>query len=189
MRRVKIQLLMIALAMILTTLLSQETVAYYTAAGVATNVVTSGSIRMRIHEEAADGTAFPEDGVYVEPGDVVSKRVTVENICTQPFHLRVKLLSGVEQSDLSGEDVLDIDLNTAYWTLHEDGYIYYNDILQPGETSEPVFTEVGIIGSDAYRGETLTLTVTAHATQSKNNPAEHPWDAAGWPGDEGEAVR
>ena len=188
MRKVKLQTLLIALAVIMTTFLSQETLAYSTAAGVATNVVTSGSIRMKIHEEMADGTEFPEEGVYVEPGDVVSKRVTVENICTQPFYLRVKLVSGVERAGLSGEDAFDIDLNTADWTLHSDGYIYYNGILQPDETTAPVFTEVGIIGSDEYRGETLTLTVVAHAAQSKNNPAEHPWDAAGWPGETEGAV-
>ena len=78
-------------------------------------------------------------------------------------------------------DVFDIDINTADWTVHEDGYIYYNSILQPGEFTTPVFTEVGIVGREQYRGETLTLTVTAHATQSKNNPAENPWEAAGWP--------
>jgi hypothetical protein len=27
----------------------------------------------------------------------------------------------------------------------------------------------------------LSLTVNAYAVQSENNPAEHPWDAAGWP--------
>ena len=150
MRNVKLQTLMVALAMILTTFLSQETLAYYTAAGVATNVVTSGSIKMQIHEETAEGTPFPENGVYVEPGDVVSKRVTVENICSQPFHLRVKLVHGAENSQLNAEEAFDISLNTAYWTPHEDGYIYFNRILQPGETTEPVFTEVGIIGSEAY---------------------------------------
>ena len=63
MRNVKLQTLMVALAMILTTFLSQETLAYYTAAGVATNVVTSGSIKMQIHEDTAEGTPFPEHGV------------------------------------------------------------------------------------------------------------------------------
>lgn len=181
MKKLRLRVLIVSLALILSTYYSQETLAYYTASGVATNIVTSGSIRLKIHEETADGTAFPENGMYVEPGDVISKRVTVENVCTQPFHLRVKLINGVEQSELSAADVFDIDINTADWTVHEDGYIYYNSILQPGEFTTPVFTEVGIVGREQYRGETLTLTVTAHATQSKNNPAENPWEAAGWP--------
>lgn len=181
MKKIKLRTLVISIALILSTYFSQETLAYYTVGGVATNVVTSGGVKLQIHEETADGTAFPEKGVYVEPGDVVSKRVSVENISTQPFYLRVILISGVEKSSLSGDDAFDIDLNTTDWTLHEDGYIYYNSILQPGERTTPVFTEVGIAGRDVFRGETLTLTVTAHATQSKNNPAEHPWDAAGWP--------
>ena len=32
-----------------------------------------------------------------------------------------------------------------------------------------------------YIGKTLTLTVTAQAVQSQNNPAEYPWEASGWP--------
>jgi len=45
---------------------------------------------------------------------------------------------------------------------------------------------VEIVGSKVdqhYIGKTLSLTVNAYAVQSENNPAEHPWDASGWPVD------
>ena len=183
MNKIKLRVLIISIALILSTYFSQETLAYYTVGGVADSVVTSGGVKLQIHEETADGTAFPKNGIYVEPGDVVSKRVSIENVSTQPFYLRVKIISGVEQTAMAGEELFNININTADWTRHEDGYIYYNSVLQPGERSTPVFTEVGIAGQEKFRGETLTLTVTAHATQSKNNTAEHPWDAAGWPED------
>ena len=181
MRKTKMQILLLALAISLTTYFSQETLAYYTVTGNAVNAVSFGTIQLQIHEQTAAGTEFPEKGVYVEPGDVVSKQVAVENVCRQPFYLRVKLINGIEKSALPTDDIFKININTEDWTLHEDGYIYYNRILQPEEISTPVFTEVKIVGDDDYRGETLLLTVTAHATQSKNNPAENPWDAAGWP--------
>ena len=79
-----------------------------------------------------------------------------------------------------------MDLNTAYWTLREDGYLYYTEILEPGEMSQPVFTQVEIVGDyvdQNYLGKTLMLTVTAHAVQSENNPADNPWEASGWPAD------
>lgn len=184
MRRSKLKMLLIALAAIFLTYVTQPTLAYYSTVGKATNVVTSGDIQLIIHEKTADGSDFPAEGVYVIPGDIVSKRVTVENVCTHPFYLRVQITNGVTNDALSAEDVFAIDLNTTDWTVAQDGYIYYNRILQPGEATTPVFTEVEIVGDQvdqSYIGSTLTLTVTAQAVQSENNPADYPWEAFGWP--------
>lgn len=181
--KAKGRLLLIALAAILITVLTQPTLAYYTTIGKATNVVTSGDIQLQIHEKTADGSDFPEEGVYVIPGDIVSKQVSVENVCGHPFYLRVKLVSGSTNEALSAEDCLKMDIDTANWT-YLDGYYYYNHILQPGETTPALFTQVEIVGSKVdqnHIGSTLSLTVNAYAVQSENNPAEHPWDASGWP--------
>lgn len=191
MKRMKGRLLLIAIAAILATLFSQQTLAYYSAVGRVTNVVTSGDIQLVIHEKTADGSDFPEEGVYVIPGDIVSKRVTIENDCTHPFYLRVKLVKGIDNAELSIEDVFRVDINTDSWTVRNDGYIYYNEIVHPGQMTEPVFTQVEIVGDKvdtSYIGQTLTLTVSAFAVQSENNPAQYPWDAAGWPADEGGAA-
>ena len=64
------------------------------------------------------------------------------------------------------------------------GYIYYNTVLEPGQTTTPVFTQVEVVGQNVGMeqiGQTLSLTVNAYAVQSKNNPAEQPWEASGWP--------
>lgn len=179
------KLLLIALAAILATVLTQPTLAYYTTIGKATNVVTSGDISLQIHEKTADGSNFPAEGVYIIPGDIVSKQVSVENVCGHPFYLRVKLVSGTTNEALSPDDCLKMDIDTENWT-HLDGYYYYNQILRPGETTPTLFTQVEIVGSKVDRshiGSTLSLTVNAYAVQSENNPAEHPWDASGWPAD------
>lgn len=184
MKRQRIKLLVIVLAAVLATLFSQGTLAYYSVIGKATNVVTSGDISLKIHEKTADDQDFPAEGVYVIPGDVVSKRVTVENVCGHPFYLRVKLVNGSTDLELNADDCLKVDLNTTDWTVGQDGFIYYNKVLEPGQTTAPVFTEVEIVGEKLGRdniGTTLELTVKAFAVQSENNPAEHPWDAAGWP--------
>ena len=184
MRQVKMRMLLIALAAILMTFFTQPTLAYYSTTGKATNVVTSGDIQLVIHEKTADGSDFPEEGVYVIPGDVVGKRVTVENVCGHPFYLRVKLVHGSDNQEITPDDAFKLDLNTVDWFLAEDGYLYYNTVLQPGEITNPVFTKVEIVGSklDQFSvGTTLSLTVTAQAVQSEHNPAEHPWEAAGWP--------
>ena len=181
--KARARLLLIALAAILLTVLTQPTLAYYTTIGKATNVVTSGDIRLMIHEKTADGSDFPSEGVYIIPGDIVSKQVSVENVCAHPFYLRVKLVSGSTNETLSAEDCLKMDINTNDWTC-QDGFYYFNRILEPGETTPALFTQVEIVGSkvdQTHIGSTLSLTVNAYAVQSENNPAEYPWDASGWP--------
>lgn len=168
--------------------MTRETVAYYTVVGTATNVVTSGNICLKIHEQTKDGEPFPSQGIRVYPGDKVSKEVTVENTCAQPFYLRIKLANGVEDASLPVEDVFAFDVNAADWTHREDGYYYYNSILQPGQVTSALFKEVEIVRNKVggpFSGRTLTLTVTAEAVQSKNNPVDHPWQAQGWPAQQG----
>lgn len=181
----KSRLLFIAIAAILATVLTQPALAYYTAVGTATNVVTSGGVQLRIHEKTADGSDFPAEGVYVIPGDIVSKQVTVENVCDHPFYLRLKLVSRTGNEALTPDDCLKMNIDLQHWT-YMDGYYYYNAILQPGETTSALFTQVQIVGSKVNKthiGSALSLTVNAYAVQSENNPARHPWDAAGWPAD------
>lgn len=181
--KVKCRLLLIALAAILVTVLNQPTLAYYTTIGKATNVVTSGDIQLKIHERTADGSDFPQEGVYIIPGDIVSKQVSVENICGHPFYLRVKLVSSSTNQEIAADDCLKMDIDTVNWT-YQDGFYYYNQILQPGVTTPTLFTQVEIVGSkvdQSHIGSTLSLTVNAYAVQSENNPAANPWNASGWP--------
>ena len=188
MSKIKHRLFVISLLAIVIAILSQGTLAYYTTVGKATNVVTSGNIRLVIRETTADGSDFPEQGVYVMPGQVVSKRVHIENDCEHPFYLRVKLVNGINSTELSAEDCLRVNLNTDAWTLRDDGFIYYNEALLPGQATPCVFTEVTVVGERVDRdfiGKTLSLTVDAYAVQQENNPAEHPWDAQGWPAERG----
>lgn len=183
-RQLKILALLFVLLIALTWNMNQPVVAYYTTVGTATNVVTSGSIELVIHETTSDGSAFPEEGVVVLPGDIISKVVKIENHCNHPFWLRVKLVDGVTSEQLSSEECFDIAINQYRWTLREDGWLYYDEPLEPGQFSAPVFEEVRIVGEkvdNSYIGETLLLTVSAQAVQSENNPAEHPWEVSGWP--------
>lgn len=185
--KAKSKLLLVALAAILVTVLTQPTLAFYTVAGRTHNVVTSGGVELKIFEKTATGGDFPEEGVYVIPGDIVSKRVSIKNVCEHPFYLRVELISSATSERLDAEDCLKMDINTTHWTL-VDGYYYYNVIVEPGVETVPIFTEVEIVGDkvdQTHVGSTLNLTVAAYAVQSENNSADHPWEAAGWPAEEG----
>ncbi len=185
MRKFKIRLAVISVIAVLISLFMQETIAYYSTIGKSENVITSGNLKMMIHEKTDQGTDFPSEGVYIMPGDIVSKAVTVENICEHPFYLRVRVVFGVNSEALSAEDCFKLNISEDNWQF-VDGWYYYRSILQPGETSPLVFSHVEIIGDKvdkSYIGKTLTLTVDAQAVQSENNPVSggETFRAAGWP--------
>lgn len=183
--KIKIKLTTIALIAIVLTFFSQGTLAYYSTVGKATNVVTSGNIQFIIHEMTDQGTEFPLEGVYIVPGDIVSKEVSIESDCEHPFYLRVKIVYGVNSEELSAEDCFKLNINEEHWEYH-DGWYYYKGIVEPRETTPNVFSHVEIVGSkvdNSYIGKTLTLSVVAHAVQSENNPVSgtDTYTASGWP--------
>ena len=184
--KIKLRFLTIGLAALLVCLLSQPALAYYTTIGKATNVVTSGNITLQINEMTDQGTEFPEEGVYVIPGDIVSKVVTVENVCEHPFYLRVKPVYGIDSAELPAEECFKLNIHSENWLLH-DGWYYYTGILQPGQQTPEVFSHVEIVGSKvdtSYIGKTLSITVKAQAVQSENNPLPVEGDytsVSGWP--------
>lgn len=188
MRRNKIKITLLTVLVALLTLITQSTLAYYTVTGTAENVITSGDISAQIIEKMGD-VDFPEEGVYVMPGSVVSKKVSVLNTGGNPFWLRVKLTNRVDGAALQ-TDITKLDINTENWTAGDDGYYYYYRVLEPEEETEKLFTEVEIVGSvvdSSYMGKILNLTVSAYAVQSQNN-GDSPFDAEGWPAEGGESV-
>ena len=180
----KLKILFTTVIIIVLTILSQGTLAFYSTVGTATNVVTSGNIRFIILERRDDGSDFPKEGVTVIPGDTVSKKVSIKRECEHPFYLRIKLIYGINGSNesMSG-DFFELDIDTENW-VEKDGWLYYKDVVQPETTTTEAFTKVHIVGEkvdNKYIGKALTLKVSAQAVQSENNPANQPWEAAGWP--------
>lgn len=185
MGKIKIRIFVVALVAALMTFISTSTLAYYTTVGTATNVVTSGNIKFIIHETTDQGKEFPKEGVFIVPGDVVSKKVSIENVCDHPFYLRVKMVYGVDSKELTAEDCFKLNINEKKWVLH-DGWYYYTGVVKPGKTTPNVFSHVEIVGSKVdnnYIGKTLKLTVNAQAVQSENNPITdgNTYTASGWP--------
>jgi len=179
----RLKIAAIALIMAVMSLFSMESMAFYTVMGDATNVITSGDVRMRIVETTATGSEFPKDGVYVIPGDIVSKIVKIENTCEHPMYVRVKLIHSVSNQALSAEDCLGVKIDNVHWTLGEDGFYYYNIALEPAQMTEALFSEVEIVGSkvdNGYIGSVLNLSVQAYGVQSENNGSD-PFTAEGWP--------
>lgn len=185
MGKTKLKIFVVALVAAMMAFISTSTLAFYSTVGKATNVVTSGNIQLIIHEMTDQGKEFPREGVYVVPGDIVSKKVSIESDCQHPFYLRVKMVYGIDSQELSSEDCFKLNINEENWVLH-DGWYYYTGIVNPGETTPNVFSHVEIVGSkvdNSYIGKTLNLTVKAQAVQSENNPITdgNTYTASGWP--------
>ena len=187
MRRNRIKIFLLALAVCMLTVLTQGTLAYYTTTGTAINVTTSGEISAQIVEKLGDAP-FPDEGVYVMPGSIISKKVSVVNTGGHPFWLRVKLTDDIDDKTLSS-DVMELDLNLRDWIAGSDGFYYYKDQVQPGTETAKLFTHVKIAGDvdNSYLNKKLELTVTAYAVQSEHNGSS-PLSASGWPAEGGDSV-
>ena len=176
-----------AAAVMITALVATATRAYFTAQGKADNVITSGSVSMKLHDETGDKVPFPKEGISgVVPGDIIDKCVYIENDGDNPLYARIKLEKAITLSN--GEKVDDLeeivlDINQDDWTYNsEDGYYYYNKALEPGDSTPPLFTKVTFstdMGNE-YQNARIDINISAQAVQSQNN-TDSPLTATGWP--------
>ncbi len=176
------------LAVLVICLAVPGTLACFSGTGIARNVITAGSVRIRLKENARldDGTLVPyEQPGKVLPGQRISKIVTVANVGSSAAYVRLLVdreitLQGHRQADPS---MMELELNTACWT-EKDGAYYYNTPLAPGEETEPLFTAVTFSGDmdELYQQANAAIHVAAQATQTANN-GDDALHAAGWPMD------
>ena len=160
--------------------------AYFNAQETAKNFITTGALKMALHDETTDGKPFPEDGISgVVPATTVDKKVYVENVGNVDMYVRIALDKVITpakgtQAELDFSNIT-LDIDSSKWT-EKDGYYYYNRALKPGEKTEPLFTKVSFgaeLGND-YMDAKVVIDVDAQAVQSKNN-TDSALDAKGWP--------
>lgn len=174
----------IALVVALIAIAAVGSAAFFTVEDKAHNVITTGNIDIDLREWADDEKTIPfKDVDGVMPGSSVKKIVDVKNTGDNDAWVRIKAEKNIKLKD-GGEpdlDLLEIDFNTADWTL-SDGYWHYNKPLAPGETTTPLFTTVTFnkaMGS-GYADCVAKISVTAYGVQSDNNGTAV-LEAEGWP--------
>ena len=178
-KKVKVAL-MVALAVVFTASVVSFAALYWYEQGKTVNEVTLATVRGSISE------VYEQDPV-VYPGEEVVKIVSVKNTGTVDSITRVQLElawgtvdpdsgSFIPDDTLPTENI-EIDYNTEDWTKIGEHY-YYNKILKPDETSNPVIKSFRLDGfstGNAYAGLTGHILVKMEMMQAAGG-AESAWN-------------
>jgi len=173
------------------------TLAYFTDAEAATNVVTMGHVDISLTEP---NYAPGEDGVLdnVMPNMTIAKDPTITvNEGSEDCYVRAKLaIEGLDELKMDNTSYADmlvdgLEINAEDWYLGEDGYYYYDTKMTVKE-SVSLFTEVKIPerwGNEVADKE-LKLIVSAEAIQADNfEPAKNEDGMiTAWKYSDGEAI-
>ena len=187
--KMKKKILAIALVVICLSIVAYGTHAYFTYDIIATHVVTAGNVRIELEQLSV----LTPGGVPIEfdrpndivPGTSVSKIVQVKNTGYAAAWVRLELTKEIILADgVAGEvdlSLVSYEINDEYWA-EKDGWFYYLQPLEPGATTEPIFTEISFSASmsNMYQKSKSEINVLAHAVQTVHN-GESVFDAAGWP--------
>lgn len=184
----KKKVMVIALIAICLSIAAYGTVAYFTYEETATNVIVAGNVKIALHQwmQTENGERRSADEpLPILPGTSVSKIVEIENIGNQAAWIRISVDTAIElAAGVTGDvdtDLISFAVDTEHWT-ERDGFYYYNQPLQAGETTAPLFTQVIFAKNmgNQYQDSKAILTIVAQATQVANN-GKTVWEAAGWP--------
>lgn len=139
------------------------TIAWLTDKDEVTNTFSIGNVDIKINEEYD-----PEDGTDIYPGKEVTKIPTVKNIGKNPAYIRVKVAI---DSNITEYLTVDYKLGTASteWFV-ENGYYYYNSVVDPTKSTLPIFTSFILSGNYIEPADTAVsydIIVSAEAVQSQ----------------------
>lgn len=184
----KKRMVMVTSLMLAVLLIGGGTFAWFTAsADPVKNEFKAGTVDIEIID------CF-EGAPKVNPGDCYSKVIYVKNTGTKKAYIRISAdtlwtpRSGVNASELS-DDVLRFGINNPVdfllWNLlpgwtYQDGYFYYNKVVESGHYTKPLLKGNRIcfdgpsMGNE-YQGAKLDITINADAIQGTHNAVGIEW--------------
>ena len=180
----KRKLLILSVLAICIATLTTGTLAFFTHEDKAHNVITTGGVKIAVQEWADESKEKPFKNLEgIMPSMSATKIAEIKNTGASAAWVRVKVEKNIQLqgNGTPNADLVELDLNTTDWT-EQDGYYYYNNALQPGEVTDPIFTAVTFDASmgNEYQHATVSVDVSAQAVQTANNGAAAT-AAQGWP--------
>lgn len=158
------------------TAVTGATLAYFTDIDQADNVFTVGNVDITLTEPNWDGQGS-KDAPEAYPGEALAKDPTVTNNGKNPCFVRIK----VEGWDALGANN-EITYRTDYtdnklgdnWVKGEDGYFYYDKVLEVGDTTDALFDQIVVptTVTNGYNGN-YELVVKAEAVQAQGAKASY----------------
>ena len=140
--------------------------AYFTDGIQKDNVTKVGTVEVKIREEFQQ----PEE---ILPGQTIQKRVQIENMGSAPCYVRVKAVF----SDSRIEKYCTVDWNLTDWFYNSaEEYVYYKEVLKPGEKTRNLMTEIAI--SEQSRKENLRSVQLLVYTESCQAGSFPDWQTA-----------
>ena len=169
------------------------TYAYFVTEGTARNVITASNVVIRLNIQDENGSDARGDALDIMPGKSIERTVSVTNTGSEPAWIRVKAAIGMGDNSFQisengaatdNPDLAAGGINQSDW-IYTDGYFYYTKVLEPSETTPPLFTRIEFKGSmgNEYAKQSITLDAEAYGTQSRHN-GDTVTEAKGWPEEE-----
>lgn len=178
----KKKILYVALIVICLSIITGGTLAYFSVADVARNVITAGTVDFSIVEQQmmTDGglVPYPNEPIDIMPGTSVSKIVSVRSE-SEPAWVRMTYTVTVfnaagEEMDIPREElekVIIIEPDGSGWTKNGSWW-YYEKAIKSGEETTPLFDSVSFSGpnmGNEYQNCKVYVDVIVQAVQQAHN--------------------
>lgn len=146
--------------------------AYFTDSDAKTNTFTVGNVDITLTEPGWEATG-KVDAETVYAGEALAKDPTVTNDGANPCFVRIKV-DGLDSLGEAGMITYRTDYVTDKlgdgWVKGDDGYFYYDTVLEVDETTDALFDQIvmptGLTNEDANE-DGYNVVVTAEAVQAQ----------------------
>lgn len=154
------------------------TMAWFTDEKEVANTFEAGTVKIELLE---NGSEEAIEKTNVNPGDTFDKEIKVKSVGSKKTYVRVSITPVWDDEQLETDNVelifADGEPGTN-WIDGEDGWYYYRYILEEGEETEELLSQVRIIGDktgNEYQGKKLTVNVKSEAVQASHYAYEDAW--------------
>lgn len=186
----KKNLIITLLSLVIVLFVVTSTVAYITRSTVANNVITFGSLKMKLlqttlNENNEEIEVDNNEDINITHKSELSRIVKIENLGKHDFYARISLnMVGTDSNnnEFDANEYVTYDVNTNDW-IYKNGWYYYKKIVKQNELTSNLITNIEFNINEIttkFPNGNFKLDIKAEVVQAENN-ADNVLDALGWP--------